>query len=43
MKICRDTKIKDALEQLKDLNNVYSEDFDEDDFFCDEDLSLIHI
>ncbi len=37
MKICRDTKIKDALEQLKDLNNVYSEDFDEDDFFCNED------
>jgi SWI/SNF-related matrix-associated actin-dependent regulator 1 of chromatin subfamily A len=35
MKICRDTKIKEALEQLKDLNNVYSEDFDEDDFFSE--------
>lgn len=37
MKNCRDTKIKEALEQLKDLNNIYSEDFEEDDFFCDED------
>lgn len=39
MKICKDTKIKEALEQLKDLNNVYREDFDEDDFFADDDSS----
>ena len=39
MKICKDTKIKEALEQLKDLNNVYSEDFDDDEFFDDEDDS----